>query len=54
MEIDFNVSLANEIFCTSLEKSNKTILIATHNRDIAKKADYTLRLINGNIKRSNV
>ena len=37
-----------------LKQKNKTILIATHNRDIAKKADYTLRLINGNIKRSNV
>ena len=36
-----------------LKKSNKTILIATHNRDIAKKADYTLRISNGNIKRSN-
>ena len=37
-----------------LKQKNKTILIATHNRDIAKRADYTLRLSNGNIKRSNV
>ena len=36
-----------------LKRSNKTILIATHNRDIAKKADYTLRLSNGNINRVN-
>ena len=36
-----------------LKKSKKTILIATHNRDIAKQADYTLRISNGNIKRSN-
>ena len=36
-----------------LKQKNKTILIATHNRDIAKRADYTLRLSNGNIKRSN-
>tara|TARA_B100000945_G_scaffold27753_1_gene19368 strand:- start:1774 stop:2457 length:684 start_codon:yes stop_codon:yes gene_type:complete len=34
-----------------LKQKNKTILIATHNRDLAKKADYTLRLNNGNIKR---
>ena len=37
-----------------LKKKNKTILIATHNRELAKKADYTLRLSNGNIKRANV
>ena len=37
-----------------LKQKNKTILIATHNRDIAKRADYTLRLSNGNIKRANV
>ncbi len=37
-----------------LKQKNKTILIATHNRDIAKRADYTLRLSNGNIKRVNV
>ncbi len=36
-----------------LKKKNKTILIATHNRDLASKADYTLRLSNGNIKRVN-
>ena len=36
-----------------LKQKNKTILIATHNRDIAKRADYTLRLSNGNIKRAN-
>jgi len=28
-------------------------LIATHNRELAKKADYTLSLSNGNIKRVN-
>ena len=37
-----------------LKKKNKTILIATHNRELAKKADYTLRLTDGNIKRFNV
>ena len=46
---------SNEVFSyfLKLKKSNKTILIATHNRDIAKKADYTLRLSNGNINRIN-
>ena len=34
-------------------KANKIILIATHNRVLAKKADYTLSLDNGNIKRLN-
>ena len=33
-----------------MKQKRKTILIATHNRDLASKADYTLRLSNGNIK----
>ena len=37
-----------------LKQKNKTILIATHNRELASKADYTLRLSDGNIKRTNV
>ena len=37
-----------------LKKKNKTILIATHNRELARKADYTLTLSNGNIKRADV
>ena len=37
-----------------LKEKNKIILIATHNRELAKKADYTLSIINGNIKRVNV
>jgi len=36
-----------------LKQKNKTVLIATHNRELARKADYTLRLSNGNIKRAN-
>jgi|TARA_B100000965_G_scaffold228116_1_gene190944 lipoprotein-releasing system ATP-binding protein len=44
---------SDEVFSyfLKLKKKNKTILIATHNRELAKKADYTLRLSNGNIKR---
>ena len=37
-----------------LKEKNKIILIATHNRELAKKADYTLSIVNGNIKRVNV
>ncbi len=37
-----------------LKEKNKTILFATHNRELAKKADYTLSLVDGVIKRVNV
>ena len=36
-----------------LKEKNKIVLIATHNRELAKKADYTLSLSDGNIKRLN-
>ena len=36
-----------------MKQKNKTILIATHNRELARKADYTLRVSNGVIKRTN-
>ena len=32
---------------------SKTILFATHNRELANKADYKLSIFNGNIKRVN-
>jgi len=49
--LDYKTS--NEVFSyfLKLKEKNKTILIATHNRELAKKADYTLSLVNGNIKR---
>ena len=34
-----------------LKKLNKTIIFATHNRELANKADYKLSILNGNIKR---
>ena len=37
----------------SMHEKNKIVLIATHNREIAKKADYTLSISDGNIKRVN-
>ena len=46
---------SNEVFSyfLKLKQKNKIILIATHNRELAKKADYTLRIRNGNIIRVN-
>ena len=46
---------SKEVFSYFLKfkEKNKIILIATHNRELAKKADYTLSLSNGNIKRIN-
>ena len=46
---------SHEVFSyfLKLKEKNKIILIATHNRELAKKADYTLSLSNGNIKRIN-
>mgnify|MGYP001235594577 FL=1 len=46
---------SQEIFSyfLKLKKLKKTIIFATHNRDLAKKADYKLSISNGNIKRVN-
>ena len=46
---------SNDIFSyfLKLREKNKIILIATHNRELARKADYTLRVSNGVIKRTN-
>ena len=46
---------SNEVFSyfLKLKQKNKIVLIATHNREIAKKADYTLSISDGNIKRVN-
>ena len=38
---------------SNIEKKNKIVLIATHNREIAKRADYTLSIRDGIIKSSN-
>ena len=49
--LDFKTS--GEIFnyFLKLKKMKKTILFATHNRELANKADYKLSISNGNIKR---
>ena len=46
---------SNEVFSyfLKLKQKNKIVLIATHNREIAKKADYTLSISDGNIKWSD-
>ena len=46
---------ANEIFSLFLKfkSKNRTILYATHNRELANKADYKLIILDGNITRKN-
>ena len=46
---------SKEIFSyfLKLKKLKKTIIFATHNRELANKADYKLSISNGNIKRVN-
>ena len=52
--LDFQTS--QEIFSLflKLKKLNKAIIFATHNRELANKADYKLSILNGNIKSTNV
>ena len=52
--LDYKNSQEVFSYFLKLKQKNKIILIATHNRELAKKADYTLSLSNGNIKRVNV
>ena len=51
--LDYKNSLEVFSYFLKLKQKNKIVLIATHNRELAKKADYTLSLSNGNIKRVN-
>jgi len=51
--LDYKNSQEVFSYFLKLKEKNKIILIATHNRELAKKADYTLSLTNGNIKRLN-
>jgi len=52
--LDYKSSLEIFSYFLKLKKLNKTIIFATHNRDLANKADYKLSISNGNIKRVNV
>ena len=51
--LDFKTSKEIFNYFLKLKKMNKTILFATHNRELANKADYKLSISNGNIKRVN-
>ena len=51
--LDFKTSTEIFNYFLKLKKMNKTILFATHNRELANKADYKLSISNGNIKRVN-
>ena len=51
--LDYKNSAEDFSYFLKLKEKNKLILIATHNRELANKADYTLSLSNGNIKRVN-
>ena len=46
---------AQEIFSlfSKLKSKNRAILYATHNRELSNKADYKLKLLDGNIRRTN-
>ena len=52
--LDFKTSLDVFSYFVKLKKLKKTVIFATHNRELAKKADYKLSILNGNIKRVNV
>jgi ABC-type lipoprotein export system ATPase subunit len=52
--LDYKTSLEIFSYFLKLKKLKKTIIFATHNRELANKADYKLSIMNGNIKRTNV
>ena len=52
--LDFKTSLEIFSYFLKLKKLNKTIIFATHNRELANKADYKLSILNGDIKRTDV
>ena len=52
--LDYKTSQEIFSYFLKLKRLNKTIIFATHNRDLANKADYKLSILNGNIKRVNV
>ena len=48
--LDYKTSQELFSYFLKLKKLNKTIIFATHNRDLANKADYKLSILNGDIK----
>ena len=51
--LDFKTSLEIFSYFLKLKKLKKTIIFATHNRELANRADYKLFISNGDIKRVN-
>ena len=52
--LDYKTSENIFSFFFKLKKMGKAIIFATHNRELANKADYKLSIYKGNIKRVNV
>ena len=50
--LDHKTSLDIFNYFQKLKKKNKAIIFATHNRELANKADYKLSIFKGNIKKS--
>ena len=51
--LDFETSKEIFSYFLKLKKLKKTIIFATHNRELANRADYKLLISNGDIKRVN-
>ncbi len=51
--LDYKTSQDIFSYFLKLKKLNKAIIFATHNRELANKADYKLSISRGNIKRMN-
>ena len=52
--LDYKTSENIFSYFVKLKKLNKAVIFATHNRELANKADYKLSISKGNIKRMNV
>ena len=52
--LDYKTSSEIFSYFLKLKKIKKTIIFATHNRELANRADYKLSIFNGGIKRVNV
>jgi len=52
--LDYKTSQDIFSYFLKLKKLNKAVVFATHNRELANKADYKLSISKGNIKRMNV
>tara|TARA_B110001452_G_scaffold261899_1_gene261234 strand:- start:466 stop:1152 length:687 start_codon:yes stop_codon:yes gene_type:complete len=52
--LDYKTSGDIFSYFLKLKKLNKAVIFATHNRELANKADYKLSISKGNIKRVNV